>query len=90
MAKEQLIQAIINNAQATLNFAKDSDDQGLECIAHATLIAVTAVGNGHGDELLGILAAFVAFQISKEETQKGEAETELEDILRNAGIDIPR
>ena len=90
MDKEQLIQAIISNAQATLNFAKDSDDQDLECIAHATLIAVTAVGNGHGNELLGILAAFVAFQLSKEEIQKEEAETELEDILKNAGIEIPK
>lgn len=90
MDKEQLIQAIINNAQATLNFSRDSNDQDLECIAHATLIAVTAVGNGHGDELLGILAAFVAFQLSKEETKKEETENELEDILKNAGIDIPK
>ena len=90
MDKEQFIQAIINNAEATLNFAKDSDDQDLACIANATLIAVTAVGNGHRDELLGILAAFIAFQISKKEIQREEAETELEDILKNAGIDIPK
>ena len=90
MDKEQLIQAIIHNAQATLSFAKESDDQDLECIAHATLIAVTAVGHNHGDELLGILAAFVAFQLSKEEMKKEETENELEDILKNAGIEIPK
>ena len=52
MDKEQLIQAIIHNAKATLSFAKDSNDPQLECIAHATLLAVTATQQGHDDELL--------------------------------------
>jgi hypothetical protein len=86
MDKEQLIKAIIHNAQATLSFAKDSNDPQLECIAHATLLAVTATQQGHDDELLSLLAAFVAFQLSKEEVQEREVQEELSDILKNAGI----
>ena len=89
MDKEQLIQAIIHNAQATLSFAKDSNDPQLECIAHATLLAVTATQQGHHEELLLLLMSFAAFQIAKEEEQKEEVQNELEEILRNVGIQIP-
>lgn len=87
MTKEELLSAITQNAQATLNFAKDSDDSDLACIAHATLISVTAISNGHGDELLGILGAFVAFQLSKKEVENENVQKELAGILKNAGIE---
>lgn len=86
MDREQLLKAIIHNAQATLSFAKDSNDPQLECIAHATLLAVTATQQGHDDELLAILGAFVAFQLSKEENEEKKVQEELTDILKNAGI----
>jgi len=89
MNKEQLIQAIVHNAQATLSFAKDSNDSQLEVIAHATLMAVVATQQGHGEELLTLLASFVAFQIAKDEEQKEKVQNELEEILKSSGIEVP-
>lgn len=89
MNKEQLIQSIIHNAQATLSFARDLNDSQLEVIAHATLMTIAATQYGHSEELLTLLASFVTFQIAKEEEQKEKVNDELEEILKNAGIQIP-
>ena len=87
MNKEQLLQAIFHNAQATIQFAKDSGDDELEAIGHATMIALTALQHGHLDELMAILGAFVAFKVETSmEKEKQNCENELEEILKSAGI----
>lgn len=87
MDKEQLLQAIFHNAQATIQFGKDSGDAELEAIGHATLIALTALHRGHLEELMAILGGFVAYQVaSSVEDEKQNCENELEEILKSAGI----
>jgi hypothetical protein len=89
MNKEQLLQAILHNAQATIQFAKDSEDIQLEAIGHATMIALISFHRGHLGELMDILSDFVAsksvFQ-GDDEIQKKE--NELQKILNSAGIHI--
>ena len=88
MDKEQLLQAIFHNAKATIQFGKDSGDAELEAIGHATLIALTALQNGHLDELSMLLGAFVAFKVETSiEEEKQNCENELQEILKSAGIE---
>jgi len=88
MDKEQLLQAIFHNAKATIQFARDSGDDELEAIGHATLVALTALQNGHIDELTTLLGAFVAFKIETSmEEEKQNCENELQEILKSAGIE---
>ena len=88
MDKEQLLKAIFHNAQATIQFGRDFGDDGLEAIGHATLVALTALQNGHIDELTTLLGAFVAFKIETSmEEEKQNCENELQEILKSAGIE---
>ena len=87
MDKEQFLQAIFQNAKATIQFGRDSGDAGLEAIGHTTLVALTALQNGHLDELSMLLGAFVAFKIETSmEEEKQNCENELQEILKSAGI----
>ena len=88
MDREQLLQAIFHNAQATIQFARNSGDDELEAIGHATVIALSALHRGDLEELMVILGGFVDFKVATSvEAERKNCEKELHKILKSSGIE---
>jgi hypothetical protein len=83
MKKKEILEAFGHNAFGLLNQAESQNDMDLMVLAHANLIALTAIQNGHNQHLLACFAAFVEAVGVIQEREVNDA---VQDLLREVGI----
>ena len=81
MKKKEILETFGQNAFGLLN--QSQDDMDLMVRAHANLIALTAIQNGHNQHLLACFAAFVEAVGAIQEREVNDA---VQDLLREVGI----
>ncbi len=85
MTKKELLNAFKNNAFGCMQQGEEKNDEDLEILAHANLIALAAIQNGHQQFLMMAFAAFVESVKEFEEEKQNDAFAEL---IKGAGISL--
>lgn len=83
MKKKEILDVFGHNALGLLQQAESEGDMDLAVLAHANLLALTAIQNGHREHLLACFAAFVEAVGVMEERQVEDA---VQDLLKQVGI----
>lgn len=83
MTKKEILEAFAHNALGLNQQAEAQGDKDLLILAHANLIALTAIENGHQEYLLACFAAFVEAVRVMDERQVEDA---VQDLLKQVGI----
>ena len=83
MKKKEILDAFGHNAIGLLQQAEAERDMYLTVLAHANLLALTAIQNGHREHLMACFAAFVEAIGVMEERQVEDA---VQDLLKQVGI----
>ena len=83
MKKKEILEAFAHNALGLLQQAEAQGDKDLLILAHAKLIALTAIQNGHREHLMACFAAFVEAIGVMEERQVEDA---VPDLLEEVGV----
>ena len=83
MTKKEILEAFGHNALGLILQAEAQEDKDLLVLAHANLIALTAIENGDQEYLLACFAAFVEAVRVMEERQVEDA---VQDLLKQVGI----
>lgn len=83
MTKKEILEAFGHNALGLILQAEAQEDKDLLVLAHANLIALTAIENGDTEYLM---MAFMAFceTIKKEEEEKRDEL--VKDLLKSVGL----
>lgn len=85
MEKKEILKVFMENAISLLNKAGDEEEIDLAVLAHANLIAITAIQNGHREHLMACFAAFVEAIGILEDRQVNDA---VKDLLNEVGINL--
>jgi hypothetical protein len=85
MTKKELLDAFKHNAFGCMQQGEEKNDEDLQILAHANLIALAAIQNGHQQFLMMAFAAFVESVKEFEEEKQNDAFAEL---IKGTGISL--
>lgn len=83
MTKKEILETFAHNALGLIQKAEAQEDKDLLVLAHANLIALTAIEKGDTEYLM---MAFMAFCESIKQVEEDKTDQLVKDLLKSAGL----